>query len=60
MCILPNCKLVSEMVIIIEHHYRSIRLNELELNVLLITIHLEIVLNVGYLYLIICKDVLRH
>jgi len=40
MCILPNCKLVSEMVtffsIIIEHHYRSIRWNELELNVLLI------------------------
>ena len=24
------------------------------------SIHLEIVLNVGYLYLIICKDVLRH
>jgi len=44
MCILPNCKLVSEMVttifsIIIEHHYRSIRLNELELNGLLIISH---------------------
>jgi len=42
MCILPNCKLVSEMVttiffpIIIEHHYMSIRWNDLGLNVLLI------------------------